>query len=67
MTTHITPDEISIVPALGESHLHRVNYQITIGRDIDGANLFVANVDKCFKKCEKVVPFRVSPVHAVKS
>lgn len=65
LTTHITPDETSIIPSLGESHLHRINYQITIGRDIDRPNLFVANIDKCFTKCEKEVPFRVSQVYTL--
>lgn len=63
LTTHVTPEETSIIPALGESHLHRVNTQITFGRDVDRPNLFVANITKSFTKCETDVPFRVSQIH----
>lgn len=61
LTTRISPDgKTNIVPSLGESHLHRVNHQITIARDIDNPRLIVANVDKCFVNGEEKVPFQVS-------
>lgn len=61
ITTHISIEEgTQLVPALGESHSHRVNHQITLGHDDDDRRLFVANIDKCFVKCEKKVPFLVS-------
>lgn len=60
LTTRITADgDMCIVPALGESHSHRANYQITFGRDEDDRRLFVANIDKCFTKSEQKVAFQV--------
>lgn len=60
LTTRILTDgDTNIVPALGESHSHRVNYQITFGRDEDDHRLFVANIDKCFVKGEQKVAFQV--------
>lgn len=61
LTTRVTTDgETYIVPSLGESHTHRVNHQITIGRDDKNQKLFVANIEKCFVKAEGNVPFQVS-------
>lgn len=61
LTTRVTTDgETYIVPSLGESHTHRVNHQITIGRDDNNHKLFVANIDKCFVKAAENVPFQVS-------
>ncbi|XP_031636026.1 DNA repair protein RAD51 homolog 3 [Contarinia nasturtii] len=61
LTTRVTTEgDTEIVPALGESHLHRVNCQVTFGRDENNRKLFVANIDKCFVKCEKKVPFQIT-------
>ncbi|XP_055318102.1 DNA repair protein RAD51 homolog 3-like [Sitodiplosis mosellana] len=61
LTTRVIPDGPScIVPALGESHSHRVNVQLTFGRDEDDRRLFVANIDKCFTKCEQKVAFQIT-------
>lgn len=61
LTTRVTTEgDTEIVPALGESHSHRVNYQVTFGRDQNNRKLFVANIDKCFMKGEAKVPFAVS-------
>lgn len=61
LTTRITSDgKTLIVPSLGESHSHRVNFQLTIARDINNPQLIVANVDKCYVKEEEKVPFQVS-------
>lgn len=68
LTTRITTEgDTYIVPALGDSHSHRVNHQITIGRDENDRNLFVANIDKCFVKCETKVPFEVSKIVSKKN
>lgn len=61
LTTRVTTDgETYIVPSLGESHTHRVNHQIAIGRDDNNQKLFVANIVKCFVKAAGNVPFQVS-------
>lgn len=52
-------DETYLVPALGDSHIARVNYLITVNRDSKDTELFVANIDKSFYNVEKLVPFRV--------
>lgn len=60
ITTRIAEEgESDLVPSLGESHAHRVNYRITLDRDQD-SEVFVANVDKSFTKAETKVAFRVS-------
>lgn len=59
LTTRIENDEAYVVPALGDSHLHRVNYHITVGRDLNDSELFVAEIKKTFCNPEKLVPFRV--------
>lgn len=61
LTTRIENDETYIVPSLGDSHAHRVNYQITVGRDLDDHDkqLFVAKIGKCFFNPEQLIAFRV--------
>lgn len=60
LTTRVVSEETCIVPALGDSHSHRVNFQVTFGRDEDDRQLFVANIDKCYVKPEQKVAFTVS-------
>lgn len=61
LTTRIYPNgESALVPALGDSHSHRVNYQIITARHESDNNIFVAKIKKSFWNAEKLVPFRVS-------
>lgn len=60
LTTRIYRNGDSIlVPALGDSHSHRVNYQIIVGRDNCDDEMFVAKIKKSFWMAEKMIPFRV--------
>lgn len=61
LTTRFTADnEPQLMPALGDSHIHRMNCQITLGRDVNDRQMFAANIDKCFYGAEKTVTFLVS-------
>lgn len=62
LTTRIENDEIYLVPALGNSHTHRVNYQVTLGCDLNDRELFVAKIEKTFFNSEKLVTFRVGKI-----
>lgn len=56
---HHTGESI-LVPALGDSHSHRVNYQIIVGRGINDNEMFFAKFKKSFWNAEKMISFRVS-------
>lgn len=60
LTTRISPRGDSVlVPALGDSHSHRVNYQVIVGRNACDNESFVAKVKKSFWNAEKMISFRV--------
>lgn len=66
LTTRFTADnEPEMMPALGDSHTHRINFQITLGRDVNDSNLFAANIDKSFCCAEKSVTFWVNAMRMI--
>lgn len=61
MTTRVDADgNTEIVPSLGESHSHRVNFQIRVSKDVDDPRRFCANIDKSFVKCEAAASFEIT-------
>lgn len=66
ITTRVSGKEIGqtsrLVPALGDTHCHRIGQQVALGRDVsDGASneQFVACVTKSLSRAESTVPFKV--------
>lgn len=56
-------DPAQLVPALGDSHSHRVTQQIMLGRDIGAqqtAGRHLAHIRKSLYRPESIVAFRVS-------
>lgn len=53
-------DDPEIVPALGDSLAHRVNFQITLDRDENDPKLFQAFINKSFFCEDKIVRFWVN-------
>lgn len=61
LTTSVgTSDDTSLVPSMGESYVHRISQQITLGRDFVGSDIFCANIDKSLHSPEIVVKFRIT-------
>lgn len=60
LTTRIIDDNnTELIPALGESHPHRTNFQISLARDCNDLQMFHASIDKHFFMENVQVSFRV--------
>lgn len=58
LTTRLSSDDAFLVPALGDSHVHRVGQLISLGH-VD-SDVFCANIDKSLHSPEVVVMFRIT-------
>lgn len=60
ITTRVSEEnKTELIPALGDSHPHRTNFQISLAQDLDDVQVFHARIDKHFFQKEIAVPFRV--------
>lgn len=60
MASRITDDNTTeFVPALGDSHPHRTNYQLSLARDLNDPALFYARIDKHLTEKATQIPLRV--------
>lgn len=58
---HGPDDPSSIVPALGDSHSHRVNQRILLGPTANESGAYVASVEKGFHRPRMAVKFQICP------
>lgn len=60
ITSRISDDnKTELVPALGDTHPHRTNYQISLARDLNDPQLFYARIDKHLSEGTAQIPLRV--------